>query len=128
MGIRVTEPPRDEVLLIPSGTRLVDVGRAAPVGTADLRAIPDVDRIAAPQKDALKTLATVPAIEPRCGRCAVPHHEVDPARIHRNLIVDVPVITVQRLCVGIAEDFSAHCEGALLLNGDRGAGCRPLAL
>jgi hypothetical protein len=44
---------------------------AAPVGTADMQAIPDVHREAATQEDALVTLATVPAIQPRrCRRAA----------------------------------------------------------
>src|SRR5688572_14908076 len=87
-----------------------------------MRAVPDVNRVAATQEDTLVALAAVPAIQPGCRCRAVPHHEVDPARIHRNLVVDVAVIAVQRLCVGVAEDFTAHRKGALLLYRDGWAG------
>jgi hypothetical protein len=108
--------------------RRVGVGATAPIGAADLRAVPDVDRVAAAQEEALVALAAVPSIQPRRGRGAVPHHQVDPARVHRNLVLDVAVIAVQRLRVGVAEDCSAHREGPLLLDRDRCAGFLPLTL
>ena len=106
----------------------VGVFGAAPVGTADVRAVPDVHRVAASQEDALEAFAAVPAIQPRCRRGAVPHHEVDAARAHRNLVVDVAVIAVERLCVGVAENLATHREGALLLDREGCAGSLPLTL
>src|SRR5437773_254837 len=83
-----------------------------------LSAVPDVDGESAAQEDALVTFAAVPAIQKRRRRGAVPHHEVDPARVHRNLVIDVAVIAVKGSCIGIAEDRSTRREGTLLLDHD----------
>src|SRR4029450_5458028 len=122
------EPPRGEVSLIPPDARLEGVFRAAPVGTADLRAVPDEDRESAAQEDALVALAAVPPIQKRRRGGAVPHHEVDPPRVHRNLVIDVAVIAVKGLCIGVTEDRSTRGEGALLLDHDGCTGSLTRAL
>ena len=63
------EAPCDEVLLIPAAARLVGIRRAAPVGAAHVRAVPDVNRVAAAQEDTLVALATVPAT-PWTSQCS----------------------------------------------------------
>ena len=122
------EPPRNEVPLILPDGRLIGALSAAPVGAADMRTVPDVDGVAAAQEDALVALAAVPPVHPCRGRGAVPHHQVDPARVHRNLVLDVAVIAMERLRLGVAKDLAANCEGALLLNRDGRAGSLPLSL
>ena len=97
------EAPRREVGLVAARSRLVRRGDAAPVRAADARAVPEIHGEAAPQENALKAFAAVPAVLPRDGARAVPHQEVHGARLDGNLVFDDAVIAMQRRCGGVAE-------------------------
>src|SRR5262249_25574219 len=85
---------------------------AAPVRTADARAVPQIDGISPAQEDALVAFAAVPAVFEYLRARAVPHDQADLAPFRRNEIFDVTMVAGQRLAgvAGLGHDLAADLK------------------